>query len=213
MKTFLAFALLWLAPATLAQSAITAIPLAPGLTNAAAKARALVTAGQNQSAPPAAQGAQAKATPAVDPAKEDLIRKLFEVQGTRKTMEEVIAGLSGNMRPMLAQSLPPGDYRDTLIDLFFKKFQAKMKIDDLIDLIVPIYDRHFSKEDIAGLMQFYQTPLGKKLNSVASQLAIETQTAASKMGEELGRQSMLEVLAEHPEIAKALEDAGAGPKN
>jgi hypothetical protein len=62
-------------------------------------------------------------------------------------------------------------------------------------------------------MQFYQTPLGKKLNSVSSQLAIETQTAASKMGQELGRKAMLEVLAEHPELAKAMEEAGAGPKN
>jgi hypothetical protein len=149
----------------------------------------------------------------VDPEKEAMIRRLFEVQGTRKQMGEVIAGLSATMRPVLARSLPPGEYQNKLMDLFFEKFQAGMKNDDLIELIVPIYDKYFSKDDVAGLTQFYQTPLGKKLNSVAAQLAIETQTAASKMGEELGRRAMLEVLAEHPDLEKAIEDAAAGPKN
>src|SRR5262249_30084911 len=140
------------------------------------------------------------------------IRKLFEVQGTRKAMQEVIAGMSENMRPTLAKSLPPGDYRDKLIELFFQKFQANMKLDDLLDLTIPVYDKYFSKEDIASLTQFYQTPLGQKVNSVLPKIAIETQTAAAKMGEDLGRRSMLEVLAEHPEMERALEEA-AGPKN
>jgi hypothetical protein len=187
VKTIAAFALLWLVPAAAAQ--------APAGSNPA----------DSQKAP--------AATPAkIDPDKEVVIRKLFEVQGTRKAMQDMIAAMSANMKPALANSLPPGDYREKLIDLFFQKFLADMKIDDLIEIIIPVYDKYFTKDDLVGLLQFYQTPLGRKLNSALPQVAIETQGAAAKMGEDLGRRSMLAVLAEHPDLAKALEEAGA-PRN
>jgi hypothetical protein len=38
-------------------------------------------------------------------------------------------------------------------------------------------------------------------------LTAESQEIGRKWGEGLGRQSMLDVLAEHPELEKALEDA------
>ncbi len=145
----------------------------------------------------------------IDPQKEAAIRKLFEIQGTRKAMEQVISGMSENMKPSLSQMLPPGDYREKLIGLFFEKFQSKLKVDDLVALSIPVYDKYFSKEDIEGLIQFYQTPIGKKVLSVLPQVLVESQTSAMHMGEEIGRQSMMEVLAEHPDIAKALEEAGA----
>jgi hypothetical protein len=40
---------------------------------------------------------------------------------------------------------------------------------------------------------------------------IESQAAGAKFGEEAGRQAMAELLAEHPELQKALEEAG--PRN
>jgi len=160
---------------------------------------------------PSASPQQAASTSAakIDPAKEAAIRKLFEIQGTRKAMEQVISGMSENMKPTLQKMLPPGDYQEKLISLFFEKFQSKLKVDDLVALSMPVYDKYFSKEDIDGLIQFYQTPIGKKVLSVLPQVLVESQTSAMHMGEEIGRQSMMEVLAEHPDIAKALEEAGA----
>jgi len=166
-----------------------------------------------QSAAPAKTSEQtSKTTGKVDPEKEAAIRKLFEIQGTRNSMGQVLAGMSENMKPTLSKMLPPGEYQDKLIPLFFEKFQSKMKTDDLMDLMVPIYDKYLTKDDINGLAQFYQTPLGKKMISVLPQLVIETQTAAMNMGQGLGRQAMMEVLSEHPDLQKALEEAEA-PKN
>jgi uncharacterized protein len=160
-------------------------------------------------APKKAQEQASKSTGKIDPEKEAAIRKLFEIQGTRTAVEKVIAGMAENIKPMLSKMLPPGEYQDKLIALFFEKFQSKLKTDELLDLTVSVYDKYFSKEDIDGLAQFYQTPLGKKIMAVLPQVLIESQTAGMKMGEEIGRQSMVEVLAEHPDLAKALEDAGA----
>ena len=199
MKTAAAFVLLWVTPLAWSQD-----------TTVSQQAPAMAAPASAQTAAPTKTQEQASKTGVkVNAEKEAAIRKLFEIQGTRKSMEQVFTGMSENMKPTLAKMLPPGGYQDKLIPLFFEKFQSKMKTDDLLDLIVPIYDKYLSKDDIDGLAQFYQTPLGKKLNSVLPQLTVEIQTTAMNMGQELGRQAMMEVLGEHPELQKALQDASA----
>jgi hypothetical protein len=82
-----------------------------------------------------------------------------------------------------------------------------------LDLAVPIYNKYFSIEEVEALTRFYQTPLGQKALSVLPQSMIEMQTASMKLGEELGRKAMIEVLDEHPDLKKAFEEAAAAPKN
>ena len=210
-----ALMLLWMAPVAAAQAPAASKPasaMSPAPV-AVAQAPAGAKSAPSESAKPAeVQEAPAKTAAKIEPEKEAAIRKLMDAQGTRKAMADVVAGMSAKMRPTLTQALPPGDYREKLIDLFFQKFQANLNIDDLVALSISAYDKYFTKEDIAGLTEFFQTPLGKKMSSVLPELTIETQAAAQAMGEQLGRQSMLEVLAEHPDLAKALEEASA-PKN
>jgi uncharacterized protein len=149
---------------------------------------------------------------AIDPTKDAAIRRLFSVQGTKDSMSQVMTSMTSNMKPILESSLPPGEYRAQLIELFLQRFQSKMSVDRMLELAIPVYDKYFSLEEIEGLTKFYETPLGKKAVSVLPQVILETQSAGSKLGEEVGRESMMEVLAEHPQLEKAMEDA-TRPKN
>jgi hypothetical protein len=144
----------------------------------------------------------------IDPAKEADIRRLLEVAGTKKIVVETLQSMTQSLRPMLTNSLPAGDYREKLVDLFYAKFQSKADLTQLLELAVPVYDKYFSHEEIKGLLAFYATPLGQKSISVMPQLTNEMRDAGRKWGEELGRTSMLEVLDEHPDLKTALEEAG-----
>ncbi len=177
-------------------------------TSTSSQAPAVQTAPSAQAAAPAAKPATA-----IDPAKDAAIRKLFEVMGTKDAMRQVIANMSATVKPLLESSLPAGEYRSQLIDLFFQRLQVKLRVDDLLEIAIPIYDKHFSLEDIEGLTKFYETPLGKKATSVLPQVLLEAQAAGKKLGEQMGRESMIEVLEEHPDLKKSLEDAGAAQKN
>lgn len=153
------------------------------------------------------QGAATADAPKIDPVKEADIRKLLEVSGAKETMAQQLLNSEKLMAPSLAQSLPPGDYRDQLIALFFERFRSKFDSDALVQHVVVIYDKYLSDEDVRGLTQFYQTPLGKKTLSVLPQILNETTTLGMKMGEKAGRESMQEVLAEHPDLAEAMKAA------
>jgi hypothetical protein len=146
----------------------------------------------------------------IDPAKEADIRRLLDVAGATTLIEQTMDAAVKNIKPLMTNSLPPGDYREKLVDLFFDKFRSKADKQQFIDLVVPIYDKYLSDEDVKGLIQFYSTPLGHKALSVLPRLAIESQEAGRKWGETLGRQSLLEVIAEHPDLAKAMEAAQKG---
>jgi len=178
------------------------------LTLASAAARA-------QSAPATAakagQSATAKAGIAaqskIDPAKEADIRKLLELVGTKAIISQTMDSMSKSIKPLLTNSLPPGEYREKLVDLFFAKFTAKADVERLLDLAVPVYDRNFSQQEIRGLIEFYQTPLGQKAIATLPKVTAELQEQGRKWGEDVGKDCMVEVLSEHPELAEALTAA------
>ena len=169
-------------------------------------------AGQNQyQVGPVPPPAAAPAAPAkIDPAKEADIRRLLEATGTTTLMQQVMDNMQKSLKPVLTNSFPPGEYREKLVDLFFEKFRSKLNTKRLVDLAVIRYDEQFSDEDIKGLISFYETPLGQKAVSALPKLTIELQQDGQTLGQQMGRESMIEVLAEHPELAKALQNAGQG---
>ena len=148
----------------------------------------------------------------IDPAKEADIRLLLDVVGTKALVAQTMGTMEKAMKPLLMNSLPPGEYREKLVNLFFEKFQAKADGQSLLELAIPLYDKNLSHEQIKGLIQFYQTPLGQKAVSVLPKLTAELQEEGRKWGENIGRQSMLEVMSEHPDLAHAMEDAQKAPR-
>ncbi len=154
----------------------------------------------------AAAAARANRQPKIDPAKEADIRRLLDVAGSRTMATQMMAEMEKNIRPLLTNSFPPGEYREKLIELFFEKFYSKADSERVLDLAVPVYDKYLSDEDIKGLIQFYSTPLGQKAVNTLPKLVSECTQAGQKWGEQLGRESMMEVLSEHPELKKALQE-------
>lgn len=147
------------------------------------------------------------ATPKIDAKKEAHIRELLDLGGTRRNMVVMLDGAEKSIKPLLMSSFPPGEYRERLVDLFFQKFRTKFTLQDLINDTVPLYDKNFTDEEIVAMLEFYRTPTGQKVISVLPGLLAESQQMGAERGRKAGEESMKEVLVEHPELLKALEDA------
>jgi uncharacterized protein len=151
--------------------------------------------------------ANAPAETKIDPGKEAAIRKLIALSGGLNAAKEMMDGMQKNMRPVLSNAFPPGEYRDKLVDLFFEKFRSKADMHVMEEMTVRAYDKYFTEDDVNDLIKFYSTPIGQKTITVMPQLMVELQGEGMKWGQDLGRQSMLEVMDEHPELRQAIEDA------
>jgi hypothetical protein len=155
----------------------------------------------------AAAAAESRVRVKDEVAKKADIRHLLEITGAANLASQSMDEMEKTMRPLIAGSLPPGDYRDKLVDLFFEKFRSKRDPDQLLAMIIPIYGKYFSDDDIKQLIKMYETPIGQKMLSLLPKVVAESQAAGKAWGEEIGRQCMLEVLAEHPELQAALQNA------
>ncbi len=49
-----------------------------------------------------------------------------------------------------------------------------------MDRVVPLYDQHYTQDEIQKLIQFYETPLGKKVSALRPQIAKEAMAVAEE---------------------------------
>jgi hypothetical protein len=148
----------------------------------------------------------------IDPSKEADIRRLMSLTNFDALLRQTMNGMEGNIKTLMTNALPAGDYRDKLVDLFIKKFHSNLRTNELADRAIPVYDRHYSSSEIKELIRFYETPIGQKLLKELPAVSAELQQAGSVWGEDVGKKTMTEVLAEHPDLAKALEEASKQSK-
>ena len=79
--------------------------------------------------------------------------------------------------------------RQTLPDVpdkFWQDFMAEVGPDDLNRLVVPVYARHFTVEEMESMIAFYRTPVGQKLVSKLPAITAESMAVGRQWGMELG---------------------------
>ena len=64
--------------------------------------------------------------------------------------------------------------------------RAKREMPRFIDMLVPVYDSHFTKEQLEQLLAFYQSPVGQYLAKVQPEIAMQSAQIGQKWGGELG---------------------------
>lgn len=107
--------------------------------------------------------------------KSQQIVKLMDMAGTKKLMDQMMVTMKENYKKNYT------DVDPKFWDEFFKEMSA-----DLLNKIVPIYDKHFTEEDIKGMIVFYETPAGKKMIEKLPVIMQESMTVGQQWGTELG---------------------------
>ena len=69
---------------------------------------------------------------------------------------------------------------------FWDDFVKSIKPGDLIDLIVPIYDKYYSEQEVDELVAFYNSPVCKKTISMMPMIMQESMEAGRTWGKVLG---------------------------
>lgn len=78
-------------------------------------------------------------------------------------------------------------------DEFWAGFAKKIKTEDLVDMLVPVYDRHLSHSEVVSLIGFFEGPVGKKLISVQPSIMKESMQIGQQWGEKIGNEVTAEL--------------------
>jgi uncharacterized protein len=141
----------------------------------------LATQGASQSAVEAAQqthsAGAAEAGSSIESAKEADIRSLMELVGARDAIQDATARGTEQFRENLIASVPDSDRGQQFVNAFAADYQKKLNPDEVTSQLVAIYDKHFTDEEIKGLLQFYGSPLGRKFAAEQPKITAEIQDA------------------------------------
>ncbi len=129
------------------------------------------------------------------------VMKFLDLMHAREQMEQVLAGMVKQMKSGAEQGFKqkvPDATPEQLakVDKLFDTLFAALPMDDLLDAIVPIYQKHLTKADLAAVTAFYSSPAGQKILKELPAIMAESMQAGGDIGrrvftaksEELDRQ-------------------------
>jgi len=77
-------------------------------------------------------------------------------------------------REKLLATVPNNDKGHAFVNAFAANYQKKFDVDHVTEQLVSVYDKHFSEDEIKGLLQFYGSPLGQKVAAEMPKISRES---------------------------------------
>ncbi len=161
-----------------------------------------------QAAPQGATSAQDNAAPAqpnsaIDPTKEADIRSLMELVGARDAVQDGAKSAIEQSREKLLSTVPNNDKGQAFVNAFAASYQKKFDADLVTNQLVGIYDKHFTEDEIKGLLQFYGSPLGQKVAAEMPKITRELQAATRAASTRAAKDALAEVKQQNPEVGQS----------
>lgn len=73
---------------------------------------------------------------------------------------------------------------------FWPELASELKPEELVDKVVPIYDKQLSAAEVKDIIKFYESPTGKKLIKVTPAITAESMQLGQAWGREIGEKVM-----------------------
>ena len=148
---------------------------------------------------PAASGAPRS----LDPAKEADIRKLMDVTGANSLGEQLMSAGMEQFRASVLDSQPDNPRAKQFVDAFEAGFQKHFDAKSLNETEIPIYDKYLTAEELKGLLEYYSSPLGRRMLKILPEIAQESQAAGFSLGQKAAQQTMEDLKTDYPEFVNS----------
>jgi uncharacterized protein len=178
----------------------------PALAQSGGTAPAATPSAATPTAPAAADASAAK----LDPAKEAAIRHLMDITGTSKLGENLRIYITERVQEKAGQAVAP-ERMQKFMGTFSAKFNASVSPSAITDALVTIYAKSFSMEDIQGLIQFYESPLGTRVVQTLPRVSAESQQVGIEMDQNAALMVLRGMSEEYAEIKPMLPADDAKP--
>ncbi len=102
------------------------------------------------------------------PATREDVLKLFDVMKIHDQMNMVMKSVASQQHTMMRESMRKRfpqitDKELARLDQFSSDIMKDLPIDGMLDDMIPVYQKHLSKNDVDAMSAFYSSPTGQKL--------------------------------------------------
>lgn len=110
---------------------------------------------------------------------EQLARKLMEVTGAGNIGKQAADGMIASFRQ--TSNLPPG---------FLDRLKDNIRADELVEMIVPVYLKHYDRETTLAAIRFYQSKHGRVIVTALPAVTAESMELGRVWGAKLARKTL-----------------------
>ena len=152
-------------------------------------------------------------TKSIDPAKEADIRSLLELVGAKDAIQDAAGNATEQYRQKVLETSTNPDRTQAFVNSYLADFQKKFDANAVNEQLVGIYDKHFSDEEIKGLLEFYGSPLGQKVAAELPKINREVQFATRAAGTQAARQAWQDLRREGALLGAQQESSSGAGEN
>ena len=139
----------------------------------------------------------------IDATKETDIRSLMELVGARDMVQDGASNAIEQSREKLIVTVPNNDKGQAYVNAFAASYQKKFDVDQVTEQLASIYDKHFTEDEIKGLLQFYGSPLGQKVAAEMPKIGREIQAATRAASNKAAKEALAELKQQNPEAGQS----------
>lgn len=107
------------------------------------------------------------------------LNKLMDVSGTRQSFKTIVPQMLKMFKSQ--QSAIPEEFW-TEMDSELNKMNG----DDLVTMMLPVYQKHMTEADLKGIIAFYESPVGRKYAEKTPLITQESMAAGQEWGKKIG---------------------------
>jgi hypothetical protein len=102
------------------------------------------------------------------PATREDVERYLEITHSRDMMKQVMAVTAKQTHEMVRQQLAkdkdklPADF-EARVEKFTDDMLRNFPVDDMLQAMIPVYQKHWTKGDVDAMVAFYSSPTGQKL--------------------------------------------------
>ncbi|MBV1915783.1 MAG: DUF2059 domain-containing protein [Pseudomonadales bacterium] len=110
-----------------------------------------------------------------EPATQSSVKQLMQKVGAG----DMSVQMMNQMIPALKQMIPDAPEK------FWTDFVSELDAGEMEDLIIPVYQKYLTEEDVVAINSFYDSPAGMKLISVQPKIMQESMIIGQQWGQEI----------------------------
>ena len=164
-------------------------------------------------AAPQTIGSKPAAASSIDAAKEADIRSLLELVGARDQVQDSVRQTAEQYREKLLATVPENEKGQAFVNTAINEYEKRYDVDRVTNKLVSLYDKHYSDEDIKGLLQFYGSPLGQKVAAENPKIFREIQETTKAEATKAVKDALQQARLENPGARQNDHLANNGPRH
>jgi hypothetical protein len=135
------------------------------------------------------------------------IENYFATMHAQEMIKSMMDKMTSQVQQMIHQqiqnqpNLPP-EFEARMEKMIDDTFKG-LPVDELLQTMIPVYQKHYSKGDIEALTAFYSTPWGQRILKELPEVTAESMQASSGIMQKKMGQTMQRVQAEIAELQKS----------